>query len=443
MHKIVRNSLFIIFIILFIIITFFVSIYASGYSINKRWPIRFDDLFQKTGMLSIASRPSNAKIFIDGEKQKKSVLLDINRNDITTPAKIKNLRPGEYQLRLEKDGYWPVEKKIEINPEQTTFAEDFIMFKKTLPLNMALCEPQPLIFSPNKKNLILASDAILINLRTGLSSAVPIEENEIIQWSKNSNQFLANNNIVNANNQQVNNELNLISDDAHGFYWDENNRRLYYQSESKINYVTIDNNISSTLLSESDYLNYAVRQGLIYTIERQNGNFYLRIYDLNTSWLKNSIEIPRGDYKFHQEDYRLTLHNELTRSLYILNDLAENPILQKINNTISWQWLSSRIIIWHNDLELYSMDIINGQKQLIIRLSEPLTGVVWSKSRSYLIYSSKKNIWITNLNVNKVAPTKLLTAENINHLHLDEKGQIIYFYAEIGQRSGIYKLQLQ
>ncbi|HPW34524.1 MAG TPA: hypothetical protein PK367_02050, partial [Candidatus Paceibacterota bacterium] len=103
MPKKIRDWLFILFIILFVIITFFVSVYAAGYSLNKRWPPRFDQIFQKTGMLIVDSEPSGASIFLNGERRRKSILLDIGRSDALTPQKIKNLPPGEYILMLEKD----------------------------------------------------------------------------------------------------------------------------------------------------------------------------------------------------------------------------------------------------------------------------------------------------------------------------------------------------
>jgi len=443
MHKSLRNWLFLIFIILFIVITFFVALYAAGYSINRNWPPRFNNLFQKTGMLIIASQPSNATIFLDDERQKKFPLLDIGRDDITTPTKIKNLAPGEYILRLEKDGYWPIEKKIKIESGKTTFEENFIMFRKSLPLNMAVCEPQELLFSPNKRSLVLQNDSLIINLRTGLINELPEINNNLVQWSKNSNQLLIDNTIININGTKISKQLKTLDPASHDIYWDEDNKKLYFQVGKTINYLSIDTNTVHPLLSEGDYLNYAIYKNLVYTIERQSNKNYLRIYDLNNSLLKFSTEIPSGIYSFHQNNQRLDLYNKSNKSLYILNNSEINPIIQKIATVNSWQWLNNNFLIWKNDFEIYSMNITNGQRNLIIRLSEPLTGLAWNKSKTYIIYSSKNNIWIANLNLEKLTPINLLTAEDISNIHLDERSQLLYFYARIGQQAGIYKLQLQ
>jgi hypothetical protein len=443
MHKQLRNWLFFIFIILFIVITFFVALYAAGYSINKKWPPRFNNLFQKTGMLIVASKPSGVNIFINEEKQKKFVLLDIGRSDITTPNKIKNLAPGEYILRLEKEDYWPLEKKIKIESGKSTYEENFIMFRKSLPLNMTICQPQDIIFSPNKRNLILQDDSLVLNLKTGLTSKLPEINKNTVQWSKNSNQILINGAIINLSGTKINKQIEISHPEARNIYWDENNKKIYFQIGHKLSYLAMETDIIYPLLSESEYLNYAIYQNLIYTIEKKNEKIYLKIYDLNSLLLKFNTEMPDGNYHFYQDDYRLSLHNETNKSLYILNDSEKNPILQKISMVSSWQWLNNNFIIWKNDFEIYSMDISNGQRNLIIRLSEPLTGLAWNRSKNYIIYSSENNIWIANMNLEKLSPINLLTANAISSIHLDERTQILYFYARIGKQAGVYKLQLQ
>ena len=76
-------------------------------------------------------------------------------------------------------------------------------------------------------------------------------------------------------------------------------------------------------------------------------------------------------------------------------------------------------------------------------MSEPLSGIAWNQAKNYLIYASDTQIQIVNLSLDKKIPIVLLKAEKISKLYLDEKNQLLYFYAQIGQQAGIYKLQLQ
>ncbi|MDD3285847.1 MAG: PEGA domain-containing protein [Patescibacteria group bacterium] len=444
MPKKIRDWLFIIFIILFVIITFFVSVYAAGYSISKRWPPRFDQIFQKTGMLIIDSEPAGAYISLNGERLRKSILLDIGRSDTLTPNRIKNLPPGEYTLTLEKDGYWPLEKKVSIYPGQTTFAEDFILFKRSLPLNLSLCAPQSLELSPDNKRLLLPEEGTAINLKTEVKSDLGLQSSsEEIQWSKDGARVLFGGKILNLDNGQSNDALAVVGQEANNFYWDENGKKIYYAADGNINCILTDNNTISTVLSGSDYAAYTVYGNLIYTIERQNGQMYLRLYSADNHLLQNSISLPAGDYVFRQDKYHLNLYDRKQKALYLLNDYARQPINKQLRPVAAWQWLNSSTLMWYNEFEIYSFDLNGNRQELLIRVSEKLTGAAWNQSKNYMIYADSAEIKIIDLNLDKRSPITLLKAEEISSLALDEKNQLLYFYAKIGQQAGIYKLQLQ
>lgn len=416
MSKTIRDWLFIIFIILFVVITFFVALYAAGYTIKKQWPPRFNALFEKTGMLIIDSSPTGATVFLNDEKINKSFLINWQKNEVQTPAKIKNLVPGKYTLKLEKEGYWPLEKNIEIKSGQTSFAEDFIMFKKSLPLNIAICEPQKFILSNNNKNISLENDKLLIDLKTGSSKS------------------------IDTNNDYLN--LNLESD-AYNLQWDQNKTKLYYQLANQIRCLNLADNSSQSFFSQGNYLAYTTYQNKLYTVEKINNKIYLHIYNNENSLIESTVNLPEGLYSFEIRDNHLSLYENTNQSLYLLNHSTKIPIIRKIEKVKDWQWIRDNHIVWYNDFEVYSMDISNGRPNLIIRISEKITGLAWNKAKYYLLYSSEKNIWIVNLNLEKITPINILQADAINNLSLDEKNQIVYFYANIDNKLGIYKLQLK
>ncbi len=416
MSKTIRDWLFIVFIILFVVITFFVALYAAGYTIKKQWPPRFNSLFEKTGMLIVDSSPTGATVFLNDEKINKSFLINWQKNEVQTPAKIKNLVPGKYTLKLEKEGYWPLEKKIEIRSGQTSFAEDFIMFKKSLPLNITICEPQKFILSNNNKNISLENDKLLIDLKTGSSK------------------------LIDTNSDYLN--FNLESE-AYNLQWDQNKAKLYYQLANQIRCLNVTDNSSQSFLSQGKYLAYTTYQNKLYTVEKIDNNIYLHIYNSENSLLESTVNLPEGLYNFETRDDHLSLYDSKNQSLYLLNNSTQIPITKKLEKVQDWQWIGNTYIVWYNDFEIYSMDISNGRPNLIIRISEKITGLAWNKAKYYLLYSSEKNIWIVNLNLEKIIPINILQAKAINNLSLDEKNQIVYFYADIDDKLGIYKLQLK
>jgi len=116
-----------IFILLFCLITPPILIYANGYRINwHSWKL------DRTGLLEIKSEPTNALVNIDelkawwGKPKK-----------IVTPVKLKNLRPGNYNVTLSLPGYYDWHKTLTVWPAQTTIVKDIRLFKKSEPQLLA------------------------------------------------------------------------------------------------------------------------------------------------------------------------------------------------------------------------------------------------------------------------------------------------------------------
>jgi len=170
MTKKIRDLLFANFVFLFIVITIILSLYATGYRFNLTWPLRFDRVLIKTGTLALDTNPKGAIVLITSETKISSVFPTVNpKKARLTPIKIKNLLPGEYTVSFSLDDYWPYEKKLRVNPEQTTFLEDVILFKKSLPLNIFNTKAQKTNYAPNGNYAWLENDKEIINIKTGQS----------------------------------------------------------------------------------------------------------------------------------------------------------------------------------------------------------------------------------------------------------------------------------
>lgn len=101
-----RRQLFIsLGILTFLVLgTIAVVLYGMG---NRLGFSQGKPVVSKTGILGVTSTPDAAQILIDGHLR------------TATNANI-NLTPGEYTVRIEKDGYFPWEKKIKIEKEVAT-----------------------------------------------------------------------------------------------------------------------------------------------------------------------------------------------------------------------------------------------------------------------------------------------------------------------------------
>lgn len=88
-----------------------------GYTAGYRYHFKQRRIV-KTGGVFIATDPKGAAININESPRQE-----------TTPASILNLTPGEYQVRITKEGYWPWEKRLSVESERVTFADPVLLFK--------------------------------------------------------------------------------------------------------------------------------------------------------------------------------------------------------------------------------------------------------------------------------------------------------------------------
>lgn len=93
-----------------------------GYSIGYRFDWETKKIVV-TGSLFIKAKPSQARIFLN-EKLKKETSM------IWNSALISNLKPKNYDIRVEKDGFWPWRKNLSIKPELVTEARNILLFPK-------------------------------------------------------------------------------------------------------------------------------------------------------------------------------------------------------------------------------------------------------------------------------------------------------------------------
>lgn len=92
-----RSFVSLISFIFFIIATFTLIIIAKGYNINFK-----EKTFEKTGTVLISSEPKGALVYLN------DTLQGITNNNIS------NLTPGNYSIKIEKEGYSNWQKKIQI-----------------------------------------------------------------------------------------------------------------------------------------------------------------------------------------------------------------------------------------------------------------------------------------------------------------------------------------
>ncbi|MEZ4180539.1 MAG: PEGA domain-containing protein [Candidatus Doudnabacteria bacterium] len=103
MDKLTRYLILLFFFIVFLALAPVIVLYVSGTNLD-------DQGYNQTGVLDIQSEPSNAEIFLNDEAAG------------STPAKIRFVNQGTYQIKISKPGYWDWNKDLYVKSNQVTYA---------------------------------------------------------------------------------------------------------------------------------------------------------------------------------------------------------------------------------------------------------------------------------------------------------------------------------
>lgn len=107
-----KISYYISVFIIFVILGFFVITYASGYKIDIT-----NRTLNPTGFISVETR--DAEVYLNGEIQKET----------SGKYAFRNLKPGEYEVTVKREGYQDWTKKFQLGPGEAKVLNEVIQFK--------------------------------------------------------------------------------------------------------------------------------------------------------------------------------------------------------------------------------------------------------------------------------------------------------------------------
>lgn len=145
-----RKIFFWFFFLAFIICIPLVIFYSLGYQFNPNLK-----RFEKTGIISIKSLPSGAEVYLEGKKI-----------DEITPCDLKELLPGVYKMRLEKEGFYPYEVNVNVK-SSLVFPLDVVLIPQIKDIEKIKAELNVYKFFViehifGKKIIALSKDAIYL-----------------------------------------------------------------------------------------------------------------------------------------------------------------------------------------------------------------------------------------------------------------------------------------
>ncbi len=444
----IRRLIYSVFIIIFIVITPLIIIYAAGYKFS---PYGFK--LEKTGIFILDSKPRGAKIYLDGKIQKSIWGKIFNRKNsfITTPAKIKNLRPGDYDIKIELDGYQPWQKKLTIESGASTYAEDINLFKIDLPIIILPETIIKIIQSPDKLSLaVLTSKKLFIyNQETEVIKSIDVAgPNDNFSWSPSSKKILLGQQVINIENLMINNLADFDLGKIYSAIWDlKNDNVIYYTDKNNIYSYEILTKNHKKIIADQKFNNFLIKDDYAYLINNTTGAASLNIMQISSGQLIRSINLPGSDkYDFINTNFNLlNLYDSQHQILYLIDPLATiyYPLIETINNIKYSLWASSNRLLYANDFEIWYLDLAAKDKTLITRISQKINDIIWHPSNNYVLYFTDQEIYTVELDQReKRNINELLKLEEISQPFINRKGNLLFFQAKIGNQVGLYKLAI-
>lgn len=444
-----RRLLYTFFILVFITITPIIILYASGYKLSNGFNI------QKTGALIFDTRPQGAKIYLNDKPYNNffDSMFAIGENYLVTPAKIKNLLPGEYQIRLEMDGYWPWEKKLTVFPGQSTYVEDVTLFQKNLPILSSAYNGSEMSISPDGKYmLLLGGDNIsLYNANNDQTSLIASSSKVLLAkarsaWSPDSSKVLADKIIINVSDLSILNIEPSVGLNAANIKWSENSNLIYYLNDAELFHRDLNNKTDEKIIPGQNIHDYLIKNDIIYFVPTSNLPSKLVTWGINNKKIVNQVNLPNSQYEFtNAANFYINLFDRQSNILYLIDpNNPLKPLKEIFSNVSAATWIDNNKMIYHNEFEIWLYENDSSAKKILTRISEPIKSIFWHPSNNYILYATKSSVNILELDDReKYNITKLIGLDNIISPAMSLQGDKLFFLSEIGKQKGLFSLQIE
>ncbi len=455
-----RRILYLSFITAFIIITPLVILYTAGYGYNFK-----KGRIEKTGILYVDSKPKEADIYINGQFSGKT--------DKRFPAML----PDKYQLEVKKNGYHSWQKEIEIKSNLTEFAEDIVLFKDALPINLVEGQIKLFVASPDQRKIIYSSisstteDLIIMDLKNKSTEKLKSynlknkPEIEFLNCSteKNLMAFKVISNdpesylIVNTQTNITSTLSNPPKDTFLNLDWGLDKDVFLYGLGQKGLYRIDQSSQKTELILSGNILSFTFDKNTLFYITQENGNNYLnkKVFGVNESEKLNDIKkikLPiNSNFSLRKSPSGyITLLDRLSHDLFIISDksfesedIENNIILQDKANDLTWSKGGGQVL-FYNDFEIWTYDFLSQQKNLLTRYGQIIKKARWYPDNKYVIYLVNNKIGTIEANSSKIKnDTILAEISEINDYVLEDRGQDLFILGRAGNKIGTYQLQLQ
>lgn len=389
--------------------------------IQGKLPLGGNRHLQPTGIISVATDPSGAEVYVDGELED------------TTPAAVRFVPTGDYTVQLHKNGYWDWQKRLPVVAGHVTYTnpnpEKQILLKRETPQELA---GEVSIYAPYSKGLVYVSGLTLTlipNLdepdRTTHTSLpeTPLElvthpDSAYIGIRTAHSFFLLNPDgfVFKDVTKQLPAVTQLIMTDTLVLALTPNHTLLALSLEKPtLKPLTLASNVYA----------FRVRQSDIYYIQKETEAGDLRHATISTSELTNDQLLTKN---IPTQDPRLYIDS--TKAVFVLS----NKTLYRVNaqpEVVATQVTASSdstgTLSYTTAGELWWYDSSRNTGRLVSRSSEGFTENIIQPSLQYALFTQGTQLIALELDDRGEQNRYVLaTANNITHLEYLNSATLVY-----------------
>lgn len=387
-----RRTYFFLLVVIFFLVAPAVTLYSQGYTFNLT-----SLTFNKTGAIFVSTSPKGIRIFIN------NTLETVTGDTIFSQGKlISHLVPGTYDVRIEKDGYFPWEKTLQVDPQLVTEARNiFLVPRETTPVVIDEKVSDMIASASNAKIAYVKSDGAAI-LDVSSPKIIPLitnlqEKVGKMRFGADENYLLIESFLKNKVRKYL---LNTTSGETADIQEDELNpfvkMRQYPQSEPKVIALAADRTLYwvDTRSAEEKttiavhVVNFEIFGDKIVYATTEPTIFYQK--DLVSGLTVQLTQTPAAPFGPSSTIIRsrggFIAYVDDKKSLYLYDN--DQGIFQKIADNVSSALFSDddKKLAWQNSKEIwvyYLKDTAiqpkktKGDTELITRFSKPIGPLAW------------------------------------------------------------------
>lgn len=460
-----RRFIAIFFIMAFIIATPILILYTAGYRYNIK-----KQQVSKTGSLVIETKPKDA-----------TVSLSTIDETFQTPLRLTNLFPNNYTITVERDGYYSWKKRLSVESQLTTFAEDIILFKQSASEQLLDLTITDMVVSGDKEKAVLRSRDKEGNLalsyytfknqkRVKIPYKLP-EKGTLtnISWSPD-NRFILLTQTIATTPETTTYLAYDVSDKPskilHPFFstatnlrWsiEHNDTLLGYRNntivalrikpEWKNALQPIESKEIATFKNKEHITDFITYNDTLYYIAKIDDAILLqkkRLTEEKPGTLHPQIKLNNTNNYIIETiiDNKLVLREVTRNTIYLVNLNLDNVLLQR-NDIITYDhFKKDNRLLLSTDSEIVITDLKNYPLtfETVTRVSGGISNATWYPVPNYVFYIQNNKMTLIELDQRDIKNVVTLPIEGVNTATLDQKGKKIYY--TLIEKPGLYSVEI-